>query len=142
MHIRRAILESIRTQLQTLPDFSGVWIQRVPPTRNAYPCITLYANNENSETMLIHPRPRLQDRVVSVSVNAWIRITVDAEKAESDMDNAALLIEQAMNSDFGADDVRLVATDFQVDEEEPELHAATLTYEIDYTSTESNPISL
>lgn len=139
MHARRAILESIKTELKKLTGIGGVWIQRLPPTRIAYPCITLYAETENTETLLIHPRPRVQDRVITVAVVVWMQGSVIDEKIESDMDAAAVKIEQAMSSDFGADDVRLFATDFSIGENDGDLHTLTLSYQIKYITRESNP---
>jgi hypothetical protein len=140
LHIRRYFLEAIAGQLKTLSDFGGVWIQRIEPTRNIFPCITLYADAETCETLTIHNQPRPQDRVLTVSINAWIRGTVIDEKAEQDMDNAALSIESAMYNTYLADDVLLMATDFKVSEGEPEIHVLTLTYHIFYNTTEFLPV--
>ncbi|MDD4906656.1 MAG: hypothetical protein PHD39_10925 [Methylobacter tundripaludum] len=140
MHLRRYYLEALRTQLKTLAGFAGVWIQRIGPTRNSFPCITLYASQETNETLLIHPPPRAQDRVLTVSVCAWIRGTVDDEKAESDMDEAARLIESIMTIPANSDDIVLIATDFTVAEDEPEIHVVTLTYNLHYHSTEFTPV--
>ena len=140
MHRRRAILEAAQIRLKTLSDFSGVWIQRISPTRNAFPGITLYADAENCETTTIHVQPRKQDRVLTVVINAWFRGTANDEKVESDMDAAALLIESVMSLPTGADDILLVATDFKVAEDEPEIHVCSLTYHVSYNSTEYNPV--
>jgi hypothetical protein len=139
MHIRRAILEALRTQLKTLPDFAGVWIQRIGPVRNAYPCITLHAESETVEHITLQLSPRPQERIITIAVNVWIRGTVDDEKAESDMDAAALLIESIVTTPPGSSGLMLVATDFKVSEEEPEIHVCTLTYHLSYFSTEFNP---
>jgi len=140
MHIRRALLQALQTQLKALTGFSGVWIQRIGPTRNAFPAITLYADQESVETLSIHAQPRPQERVLTVSVNAWIRGTSDDEKAESDMDAAAVSIEAVLTRPLLADDMVLVATDFSVSEEEPEIHVCTLTYHVIYSTTEFGPI--
>jgi hypothetical protein len=136
MHKRRALLEALQTQLKTLPGFAGVWIQRIGPVRNSFPCVTLYADAESVETMTIHNQPRPQDRIITVSINAWIRGTVADEKAETDMDDAAVLIESIMTRPAGADDIQLIATDFKVSEDEPEIHVITLTYQISYNTVE------
>jgi hypothetical protein len=137
-HIRRAILEALRTQLLTLPGFGGVWIQRIGP-RNMFPCITLHAETETVVTESIHPQPRPQDRSVAVAVNVWVRGTTDDERAESDMDAYALEIEQKLSKPSMADDIQLIATEFYVDEEEPEIHQLKLVYKIDYSSNEFSP---
>jgi hypothetical protein len=139
MHKRRALLEALQTRLKTLSGFAGVWIQRIGPSRLAFPSITLYADAETCETLTIHLQPRQQDRVLTVAVNVWIRGTVNDEKAESDMDAAALLVESVMSKPAAADDILLIATDFKVSEEEPEIHVCTLTYQVNYHSTEYNP---
>lgn len=141
MHKRHALLEALQTQLKTMGGFAGVWIQRIGPSRLAFPCVTLFVDAETVATLTIHPQPRPQDRVLTVSVSAWIRGTVDDEKAEQDMDDAAVLIESVMTKPAAADDIVLVATDFNVDEIDPEIHVITLTYTIFYTSTEHSPAS-
>ncbi len=140
MHIRRAILESLRTQLQTLPDFAGVWIQRIGPVRNSYPCITLYSESETVDYLTFQRSPRLQERTQTVLVNIWVRGTTDDEKAEIDMDNFALAAETILSQPDKSSVMQLVATDFKVAEDEPELHVVTLTYHLNYFSTEFNPI--
>jgi hypothetical protein len=136
MHMRRAIMLDLQTQLKTLAGFSGVWIQRIGPIRNAFPAITLYADAESVETLLIHGSPRPQDRVLTVSVNAWIRGTVADERAEEEMDKAAQLIESKLRKPTIADDMVLVATDFTVSEDEPEVHVCSLSYHLSYNQLE------
>jgi hypothetical protein len=138
-HIRRAILEALRDQLLTLTGYGGVWIRRIGPPRNVFPCITLYAENENVTTESVHPQPRPQDRSVTVAVTVWVRGTIDDERAESDMDTHALEIEQKLSKPTHADDIQLIATEFYVDEEEPEIHQLKLIYKIDYSSNEFSP---
>ncbi|UOA08328.1 hypothetical protein [Methylobacter sp. S3L5C] len=140
MHIRRANLESLRTQLQALPDFAGVWIQRIGPVRNSYPCITLYSESETVEYLTFQRSPRPQERTQNVSVNIWVRGTTDDEKAEIDMDNFALAVEAILSQPDKSSAMQLVATDFKVAEDEPELHVVTLTYHLNYFSTEFNLI--
>lgn len=139
MHKRRALLEALQTRLKTLPGFAGVWIQRFGPSRLAFPSITLYADAETVETRSIHPQPRPQQRILTVSINIWIRGSPNDEKAEVDMDAAALLVESVMICPAAADDILLIATDFKVSEEEPEIHVFTLTYQIAYQTTEFTP---
>jgi hypothetical protein len=138
MHIRRAFLVALRTQLKTLSGYGGVWIQRIGPTRNAFPALTLFADSETVDFATIHG-PRQQSRVLTVSVLAWIRGTPDDEKAETDMDAAALAIEGVLTAPTGALDLYLIATDFTVAEDEPEVHVVTLTYRLEYITTEFNP---
>jgi hypothetical protein len=140
MHIRRFFLESLRTQLKTLPNYGGVWIQRAAPQRSAYPAITLFTDNETAETLSIHAPARPQDRLLTVSVIIWIKGTQDDEKAEIDMDASAADVEGVLRRPVGADDLYLVATDFQFAEDEPDIHAVTLTYKISYNTTEFSPV--
>lgn len=139
MHHRRVILEDIRGQLQAVTGLAGAWIQRIPPARIAYPCVTLNAESESVDTVSIHNQPRPQDRTLLVAVQAWIRGTPDDEKAESDMEEAALLIETALRKPTNAQTIRLVSTDFEVSEEEPDLHVCRLSYEIKYITSEFTP---
>lgn len=136
MHTRRALLEALQTQLKTLTNYSGVWIQRAAPIRNAWPAITLFSDSESAEILTIHGSPRYQERVVTVSIIVWIRGTPDNEKAESDMDAAAADIEAALSLPTGATDFYLLSTDFNVDEEDPEIHAITLSYRLIYETIE------
>jgi len=137
MHIRRKILEDLRTQLKTLPVFAGVWIQRIGPTRNAYPCITLAADSESIEYLTINMVSRAQYRTVSISITAWVRGTSDDEKSEVGMDAAAEAIESVLTLPANAEDIILLNTDFTVAEDEPEIHAVTLSYSVRYLSEES-----
>jgi len=140
VHKRRAILEAIQTKLKTVNGFGGVWIQRIPPKRAAWPCLTIYAGSETVETLTIHNQSRPQERNLSITITAWIRGAADDEKPERDMDAAALLVESGMEGNFGGIDCLLQSTNFNFDEEEPEIHTAELTYQIIYDTTESNPI--
>lgn len=136
MHLRRSFLESLRTQLQTLANYGGVWIQRAAPNRNAYPAITIFAENETAEILSIHPYPRYQERTLTISIIVWIRGTPDDEKTESDMDSAAVDIESTVTLPSGAIDFYLVSTDFQFVEEEPDINSLTLTYRLVYEDIE------
>jgi hypothetical protein len=139
MHKRRILLEALQAQLKALSAFAGVWIQRIPPSRQSFPCVTLFADSETVDTLTIHPQPRPQERALTVTVNAWIRGTVAGEKAGVDMDEAAAQIEAVMLKPALASDILLIATDFIADETEPEIHAVTLTYRLFYTAIEFSP---
>lgn len=148
-HARRKILESLAAQLQTLPDFAGkVWIQRIGPVRNSYPCITLFSEAEQVEHTTFHQSPRPQLRTVSVSINAWIRGTADDEKAEIDLDASALDIEQVLikpdikkpgETKNVVQSMELIGSNFLVSEDEPEIHQVTLSYSVRYHTTENAP---
>jgi hypothetical protein len=140
MHIRRKILEDIRTQLKALSDIGGVWIQRVAPSRAAYPAITLYSESETVEILTIHTVPRPQERVLNVSIVVWISNTPDDEKSEYDMDAFALLVEQTVRTPTNAIDCYLTATSFQFSEDDATLSAVTLTYTIIYETIEFSPV--
>jgi hypothetical protein len=139
MHIRRLFLEDLRTQLKTLPNYGGVWIQRCVPTRGSFPAITVFSDNETQEFNTIGP-VRCQNRYLTVSVIVWIRGSVDDEKIEIDMDNASLDIEQKLRTPTGADDFYMVSTDFQYSEEDGDLSAVTLTYKLEYSTNEFDPV--
>lgn len=138
MHKRRRILEEIANQLRTLDEFSVVWIQRVGPARQTFPSITIYAEREDVENLLIHPQPNVQNRTLIIAVNAWIRGTTDDEKIEQDMDDAAVAIETVMDlpTESEADDIILLSTEFIVDETDPEIHVVRLTYQLTYITEE------
>jgi hypothetical protein len=77
---------------------------------------------------------------VSVSVTAWIRGSPDDEKPEADLDANALQIEQVLTIPSAAKNLVLTSTDFDIAEDDPELHAVRLTYQLTYTTqSEFNP---
>jgi hypothetical protein len=139
MHIRRLFVEDLQTQLKTLPNYGGVWIQRCLPSRGSFPAITVFSENETIEFNTIGPI-RCQNRFLTLSVVVWIRAGVDDEKIEMDMDKAALDIEQKLRTPAGADDFYMVSTDFQFSEEDGELSAVTLTYKLEYSTNEFDPV--
>lgn len=139
MHARRAILEQLRSQLKNATGLHGCWIQRIGPRNAAFPHVTLYAESDSVETLTIHAQNRPQDRVLLVAVVAWVRGTPDDEKAEIDLDAAAETVEQSLTTPTHADDMTLISTDFEVSEDEPEIHLARLSYRILYTTTETEP---
>lgn len=139
MHIRRLILQDLRTQLAALPEFNAVWIQRVEPARGGQRSITLHDESEEVDTLTVHAAPRQQDRALIVVVTAWIRGSVDDEKVESDMDAAALSIETGLIVPSNALDMILIGTTKNVSEDTPDLSSISLSYRIDYLTTERNP---
>jgi len=130
VHKRRQIIENIRTKLKTMPNIGGCWIQQVPPKRIAWPCLTLHADNETNNPLTIHEPD--DERFINLQVTAWIRGTPDDERIDAEMDKMGLAIEKLMNEDFGASSCRLIQTDFITDQEEPEIHQLTITYQIIY----------
>lgn len=139
MHIRRTFLQALRMQLKTLLGYGGVWIQRSAPRRETYPAITLFSDSETVEIMSVHTPARPQERSLTITVIVWLKGGPDFEKAEADMDGFALDIEQTVKLPAGADDIYLVSTEFQFAEDEPDIHAVSLTYKLDYNTVEFNP---
>ncbi len=139
MHIRRKLLDQIKAQLKAVTEFAGVWNQRSPPIRAAYPCITLYSVDEEIDQALIHVLPRCLDRNLDVSITVWIKGTPDDEKAEIDMDTMAELVEQVVKCPDLADRCTLKRTDFILDEEEADVHAISLNYQLVYETQENDP---
>jgi len=140
MHIRRKILEDIRTQLKVLPNYGGVWIQRVAPTRAAYPAIILYSESESVQILTIHQTPRPQERTLVVTVIVWVNNTPDDEKSEGDMDSFALDVEATIKTPSNAIDCYLTSTILQFSEDDATLSAVTLTYTIIYETLEFSPV--
>lgn len=140
MHIRRKFLEQIREQLkQGMPKVGGVWIQRIPQQRAAYPSITLYAETDEATLESIHQSPRPQGRLVSLVVTGWVRGSPDDERAEREMDVLAEQIEAVVKAPAEANDLHLVTTEFQVDEEDVEIHTVNLSYLLSYCIDEFSP---
>jgi hypothetical protein len=138
MHKRRKFLESLRTQLQALSGYGGVWIQRASPNRNMYPAITIYTESESAQAQTIGDPPCLA-RVANVNISVWIRGTQDDEKLERDFDNYAMDIEKNVILPVGADSFYLTQTDFQFAEDDPEVNVLTLQYRLEYSAWERQP---
>jgi hypothetical protein len=136
MHIRRNLLESLRTQLKTITKIGKVRIQRLAPKALAHRDVILYDTEEDTETLLIHPQPRAQNRILTVAVTGYILGQLDDEKVEADMDILALDIEKKMTTPSSADDIRLIATDKTVAEDDPSINILTLTYQLEYNTVE------
>lgn len=140
MHPRRAILEAIKKQLAAVPQFKSVRNTRAvswPAVGNDFPCVTFYADSEQTQTLTIHLQPRPQDRTLSVAVRVWFGGSVDIEQAEEQFDIQSARVEQAMTLNMaGVNDIILLSTDFESMEEEPLLDIVTLTYQVDYSTTE------
>lgn len=143
MHIRRTYLNAIKAQLKTIPDFSKrTYNQRTPP-RNQYPCVTLYAVNEETTALTINATPRPQERVLAFHVSVFIKATQDEEKLEADIDAYTAQVEAVVKAPTGTDDLQLVQTQFPEvfqDEEKLEVAEIVLTYALHYTTTEFNPV--
>ena len=138
MHKRRHYLEDLQAQLQTLPGFGGVWIQRNAPGKNMWPAITVFCETETAQRIMIHPASIL-DRIATVSIVVWVRGVQDDEKIETDFDTHAEAIESLLVTPTGALDFYLVATSFNFSEDDPEINALTLTYALQYESVERSP---
>lgn len=138
MHKRRKILEDLQTQLKTVAGFAGVWIQRGAPSRNAFPGITLYADSETVEYLLIH-QPNTLDRTLNVSIVAWIKGSPNDEKIEADMDKAAAAIETELVLPADALTIQLVSTDFNLLDDEAGPQTITINYSITYETIENLP---
>jgi len=143
MHKRRTIINAIKAQLQTL-NVGGVWNQRTPPTRNVWPAVTLYAEEETIDIAPGHEypiQPRSQTRHLTLAVNVWLRCDQDAEKIEDDMDEWAVNIEQTLSNDgtIGIADLILINSEFSVAEDDPKINVMTLTYYVMYYTEEQNP---
>ncbi|MBE0435702.1 MAG: hypothetical protein IBX56_07860 [Methylomicrobium sp.] len=138
MHKRRAILEDIRGQLKAAAGLNGCWIQR--GQRNAkYPHCTIFAESESVDTLTIHAPARPQDRQLTVAVVGWVRGLPDDERAEGDMDTVAEIIETVVSIPIDAEDSLLIGSDFEVSEDEPEIHLVKLTYQVSYMTNENDP---
>lgn len=143
MHKRREIIAELRQRLTALPKFHWVRNQRVPldgQTGRKYPGITFFVENETTRTETIHVMPRPQDRVLTVTVQVWMQTdSADQEKIESDLDDYAQLVETAFSLALSLVDVtnvQLLSTEMIVGEDDPRLHVAALTYQIDYSTHE------
>lgn len=140
-HKRRAILVAHKAQLKPLSTGGSVWITRGLPPSAARPCFTLYDDSESVEIGTIHPAPRPQQRILSMVVTGWTIYDVnDPEKSEERLDALALAIEQTVVKATDCDDLQLIGTEKQLDEDDPKSSSVTLRYSISYRTTEQNPV--
>jgi hypothetical protein len=140
---RRNILNTIGRNLKACQHFNWVRNTRLsthPAVGNNFPGITYYAEQENAESLTIHPQPRPQLRKLTLIVKAWVQIGGTGELSEEQMDIQADRIEAVMTNEINdVADLTLVATDFDVEESEPSIHAIVLTYQLEYLQTELTP---
>lgn len=140
MHPRRAIIEAIKASLKSISQMHFVQNTRVPLSTTAgtkFPGITFYADNEPIETLTILLQPRPQLRHLTLVVTVWVGGTRNLEDFETELDLQSSRIEAVMSNTIdNVDDLRLIATDFSITEDEPYVHSVTLTYQVDYSTTE------
>ena len=138
MHKRQQILEIIRQQIVDTNYFAGnVWIQNAVPKRAQYPCVFVVARNEDIQTETIHSNDRPQIRRLNVIVSTIVKGSPDDEKVIQDINNAAVAIEQKVQTDKTVMiDCRLTNIDITVDEEDAEYSTIEFLYSITYTTTE------
>lgn len=140
MHDRQKILNELRTQLKNSTYFAGVWVQRVIPNKNVFPCVTLFADNETVDTLTIHNGNRPQDRFVNVSIVGWVKgARLSDEQIEIELSIMSAEIEKQISPPTGAIDIKLDSTDYLVDDAEPELHSIKLNYLLNYGTSERTP---
>jgi hypothetical protein len=136
MHHRRKLLEALQTQLKTITTVGKVRIQRIAPKPIAHRDIILFDDEEDVDTLTVHGQPRAQDRRVTITVTGYVLGQNDDEKVERDMDALALDIESKMTTPTNAEDIRLIGTDKTVAEDDPNVNVVTLTFQMEYNTTE------
>jgi hypothetical protein len=78
----------------------------MPPTRDAFPAITLYSEKEIVE-YIDHIIPRRLLRTLPICITVWIDTGEDGERAETYADIFANEIEAALETPIGAYDLQL-----------------------------------
>lgn len=140
-HVRAALLAAAKAALDANTALPAVYAQRVPPTRQIWPAVCVYAEAEDVEQLgMTYPRQQL--RTLQMQVKGWLRPTQDDEANETALDQLAVEIEDTLKASSlaGDKDLALVSTTW-ADELVGELAmmSVTLTYQARYTTTEYLP---
>ena len=149
MHARRTLLGQIKTALDANSAIKGCWLQRSPPTRNLWPCVTIYVESETVDTQGLM-QPRMQIRTMQVIVKGWVRPREDDEAMEADMDQLCVEIEETLkgSSLTSEKDLTLESTSFQMTDIAPDagspvyLLSAEMGYRLTYATAEYAPRTL
>jgi hypothetical protein len=144
MHLRQSYLEAVQSQIKTIAEMQGVWIQRRKRKTTSWPNAIIYATTENIETLTGSTPPgedREQSRALNFSVKVFVKQNDDQEKLERDLNAYSLLIEKTLRNTFDADDLTLQSVEWNddYDPEDPDVDYITLTYTLTYPACEFTP---
>lgn len=140
-HVRSTLLGEVKSALAANAAIAKVYAQRVPPTRQLWPAVLVYAEAEAVEALgLAYPRQYLRE--MTLVIKGYVRPGQDEEAGETALDVLAVEIEDTLKytSLTGEKDFTLVGTDWGQEEAgELLLLTVSLTYRLRYTSTEYSP---
>jgi hypothetical protein len=152
-HARQTIRQAIATLLAPTGGTYGTVIQtRIASTRQQWPYVMVFADNDNSEPILIS-EPNTYDRILSISIVGMLRMpgNNDTETIEDRMDAMAEEIEGKLtNADLRATVPRiqfitLISTDMNViiQDDDKIDHAELLqSWQVGYATVEGVPGTL
>ena len=140
-HVRASLLASVKSTLAGNTAIAKVYGQRVPPTRQMWPAVCVYAEAEAIENLgLSYPRQQLRE--ITLVCKGWVRPTQDEEAGEVALDALTVEIEDTLKASSltGEKDLSLVAADWGQEEVgDLLLLTVSLTYRLRYTVTEYSP---
>jgi len=140
-HVRAQLLAEVKTALAANPAIAKVYGQRVVPTRQLWPSVLVYAENENIEALGI-TSPRQYLRELTLVCKGFVRPTQDEEAGETSLDSIAVEIEDTLKdtSLTTEKDLSLLSVDWGQEESgDSILLTISLTYRLVYTTTEYLP---
>lgn len=128
---RQAIIDNLKTQLESIPSLGLVSNQRSAPARNIYPCATLYVAHEAAD--MEGWGNQVQRRSVNVPIYIWLQNNrVSEEELESDLSSLAEMVEDTIVTTHPEVEIFFEGTDFGLAEDENMLHMAILNYRFVY----------
>lgn len=140
-HVRASLLATVKSTLAANAALARVYAQRVPPTRQVWPAVCVYAESESVENLgLAYPRQQLRE--LALAVKGYVRPGQDEEANETALDTLAVEIEDTLKASSltGDKDLSMTGTDWGQEEVgDGLLLTVTLTYRLRYTVTEYLP---
>lgn len=140
-HVRAALLASVKSTLAGNSALAKVYNQRIPPTRQIWPAVCVYAEAETVENLgMSYPRQQLRD--LSLVCKVYARPSQDEEANEVALDVLTVEIEDTLKASSltGEKDLSLVATEWGQEEVgDMLLLTVALAYRLRYTVTEYSP---
>ena len=140
-HVRAQLLAEVKTALSANPAIAKVYGQRVVPTRQMWPSVLVYAENESIQ-VLEFVSTRQYMRELTLVCKGYVRPTQDEEAGENSLDSLSVEIEDTLKATIltAEKDLSLVSVDWGQEESgDYILLTISLTYRILYTTTEYLP---
>lgn len=140
-HVRSTLLAAAKTALSANTAIARVYLQRVPPSRQLWPAVCVYADTETVESLgMAYPRQQLREMVMVCK--GYVRTTQDEEADEVALNTLAVEIEDTLKASSltGEKNMALTATDWGIEDVgDLAMLTISLTYLVRYTTTEYLP---